>query len=68
MIGQNHCAGEGAGMISKRALGMESQLLNFFPFWGSELPKFLHQPCFSKRIDLACNVLYGIAMMNFLTI
>ena len=30
-------------------------------------PKFLYQSCFSKRIDLASNVLYGIAKMDFLT-
>ena len=36
-------------------------------FEGLSPPKFLHQSCFLKRIDLASNVLYGIAMMNFLT-
>ena len=36
-------------------------------FGGLNPPKFLYQSCFSQRIDLASNVLYGIAMMNFLT-
>ena len=30
-------------------------------------PQLFYQPCFSKRIDVASSVLYGIAMMNFLT-
>ena len=34
-------------------------------FGGSVPPNFLHQSCFSKRIGLASNVLYGSAMMNF---
>ena len=42
-------------------------MLNCCSFLGVEPPEFLHQSCFSKRIDLASNVFYGIAMMNFLT-
>ena len=34
---------------------------------GAQSPKFLNQFCLSKRIDLASNVLYGIAKMDFLT-
>ena len=42
-------------------------LLEFLSFWGLSPPKFLYQFCFSKYTNLACNILYGIAMMNFLT-
>ena len=30
-------------------------------------PKFVYLSCFSKCIELAFNVLYGIAMLNILT-
>ena len=35
-------------------------------FGGSVPPNFA-SPCFSKFIDLASNIFYGIAMMNFFT-
>ena len=34
---------------------------------GIQPPQIFASICFSKRIDLASNVFYGIAMMNFLT-
>ena len=36
-------------------------------FRGLAPPKALYQFCFSKCIDLASNVLYDIATINFLT-
>ena len=42
-------------------------LLKLLCILGGSAPEFLYQSCFSKRIDLAFDVLYGIAMMNFLT-
>ena len=40
---------------------------NCSSFWGIQPPKLLYQSCFSKRNDLASNVLHGSGMMNFLT-
>ena len=55
-----------AGVISR---GVASLLkLLFILGGGAEYPrKCLYQSCFLKCIDLACNVVYSIALMDFLT-
>ena len=54
-----------SGLISRMGFrGAEPLLVKLLFILGGSAPKFLYQSCFSKRIDLASNVLYGIAMMN----
>ena len=49
------------------ARGRSALCYKFCSFSRAQQTKFLHQSCFSKRIDLASNVFYGIAKMDFLT-
>ena len=54
-------------MISRGLRGAELPLLKVLFMPGAQPPKFLNQSCLSKHIDLASDVLYGIAKMDFLT-
>jgi len=56
-----------AVVISRGAQGGGAPLVKIVVHIGGSAPKYWYKSCFSKRIDLASNVLYGIAMMNFLT-
>ena len=56
-----------AGVFSREAQGGGAPLLILLFILGGSAPKFLYQSRFSKRIDLASDVLYGTAKVDFLT-
>ena len=56
----------GAGGNFEKAQGSGALLLKLLFALRAQPPNFLCQSCFSKCIDFASNVWYGIAMMNFL--
>ena len=54
-------------MISSGDQGDGGPLVKIFVHFGGSAPTFLYHSSLSKRIDLASDVFYGIAIMNFLT-